>query len=146
MCKYSEYVSQNGISAEQLTKIQNVIDRLMKLVVSFKLCFESVNVNGGKIGVGGSEFWERDIVDKRADYDRLIRIFSAYITHKPVVHVCRECFFISLNHKQSLFGISNMERGSSAVECRTRNQVSPVRIPICYSFADCAFSFSTLTP
>ena len=40
-----------------------------------------------------------------------------------------------------------MERGSSVVECRTRNQVSPgVRIPLCYRFEDFAFSFSPLTP
>ena len=44
----------------------------------------------GKIGLGGSEFWERDIVGKRADYDRLISMFSIYIIHKPVVHVCRK--------------------------------------------------------
>ena len=36
--------------------------------------------------------------------------------------------------------------GSSAVECRTRNLVSPVRIPLCYRFEDWAFSFSSLTP
>ena len=36
---------------------------------------------------------------------------------------------------------SYLERGSSAVECRTRNQV---RILLCYRFEDWAFSFSPL--
>ena len=36
-----------------------------------------------------------------------------------------------------------MERGSSAVECRTRNQVSPGSNP---RFEDWAFSFSSLMP
>ena len=36
----------------------------------------------------GSEFG-CEILHKRADYDRLISIFSAY-NNKPVVHVCRE--------------------------------------------------------
>ena len=37
-----------------------------------------------------------------------------------------------------------MERGSSVVECRTRNQVTQVQIPLCYRFEDWAFSFSPL--
>ena len=40
----------------------------------------------------------------------------------------------------------HLERGSSAVECRTRNQVSPGSNPLCYRFEDWAFSFSPLTP
>ena len=39
-----------------------------------------------------------------------------------------------------------MERGSSAVECRTRNQVSLGSNHLCYRFEDWAFSFSPLTP
>ena len=39
-----------------------------------------------------------------------------------------------------------VQRGSSVVECRSRNQMSPVRIPLCYRFEDWAFSFSPLTP
>ena len=39
-----------------------------------------------------------------------------------------------------------VERGSSVVERRTRNQVSPGSIPLCYHFEDWAFSFSPLTP
>ena len=42
--------------------------------------------------------------------------------------------------------VSVMERGSSVVECRTRNQVSPGSNPLCYRFEDWAFSFSPLTP
>ena len=42
--------------------------------------------------------------------------------------------------------IAVVEHGSSAIECRTRNQVSRVRIPLCYRFEDWAFSFSPLTP
>ena len=42
-----------------------------------------------EIGVDGSEFWERDIVENRADCDRLISIVSVY-NNKPVMHVCRE--------------------------------------------------------
>ena len=34
--------------------------------------------------------------------------------------------------------VIHMERGSSAVECRTRNQGSRVRIPLCYRFEDWA--------
>ena len=43
----------------------------------------------------------------------------------------------------------DVERGSSVVECRTRNQVSPGSNPsllVCYRFEDWAFSFSPLTP
>ena len=39
-----------------------------------------------------------------------------------------------------------MERGSSVVECRTRNLVSPGSNTLCYRFEDWAFSFSSLTP
>ena len=39
-----------------------------------------------------------------------------------------------------------MERGSSVVECRTRNRVSPGSNPLCYRLEDWAFSFSPLTP
>ena len=39
-----------------------------------------------------------------------------------------------------------MERGSSVVERRTRNQVSPGSKPLWYRFEDWAFSFSPLTP
>ena len=39
-----------------------------------------------------------------------------------------------------------VERGSSAVECRTRNQGSPGSNSLCYRFEDWAFSFSPLTP
>ena len=40
-----------------------------------------------------------------------------------------------------------MERGSSVVERRTRNQVSPgFESPLWYRFKDLAFSFSSLTP
>ena len=42
--------------------------------------------------------------------------------------------------------IKYVERGSSAVECRTRNQVSPGSNPLCYRFDDWAFSFSPFTP
>ena len=38
------------------------------------------------------------------------------------------------------------ERGSSAVECRTRNQGSPGSNPLCYRFEDWVFLFSPLTP
>ena len=37
-------------------------------------------------------------------------------------------------------------RGSSAVECRTRNRVIPGSNPICYRFEDWAFSFSPRCP
>ena len=37
-------------------------------------------------------------------------------------------------------------RGSSVVECWTRNQVSPGSNPPWYRFEDWAFSFSPLTP
>ena len=39
-----------------------------------------------------------------------------------------------------------VERGSSVVERRTRNQVSPGSNPLWYRFEDWAFSFSPLTP
>ena len=35
-----------------------------------------------------------------------------------------------------------MERGSSVVECRTRNRESPGSNPLCYRFEVWAFSFS----
>ena len=38
-----------------------------------------------------------------------------------------------------------LERGSSAIECRTRNQVNPGSNPLCFRFEDWAFSFSPLT-
>ena len=38
------------------------------------------------------------------------------------------------------------ERGSSALECQTRNRKSPGSNPLCYHFQDWAFSFSPLTP
>ena len=39
-----------------------------------------------------------------------------------------------------------MERGSSAVERRTRNQMSPGSSPLCYRFEVWAFSFSSYRP
>ena len=39
-----------------------------------------------------------------------------------------------------------MERGSSAVECRTRNREGPGSNPLCYRFEDWAFSFSQRHP
>ena len=36
-----------------------------------------------------------------------------------------------------------VERGSSVVECRTRNRESPGLNPLCYRFEDWAFSFSS---
>ena len=41
---------------------------------------------------------------------------------------------------------SKSERGSSAVECRTRNLVCPGSNALCYRFVDWAFPFSPLTP
>ena len=40
----------------------------------------------------------------------------------------------------------SVERGSSVVECRARNRVSPGSNPFCYRFEDWAFPFSPLTP
>ena len=39
-----------------------------------------------------------------------------------------------------------VERGSSVVERRTHNQVSPGSNPLCYRFEEWAFSFSPMTP
>ena len=39
-----------------------------------------------------------------------------------------------------------VERGSSAVECRTRNKESPGLNPLCYRFKVWAFSFSPRCP
>ena len=39
--------------------------------------------------------------------------------------------------------LPNVERGSSVVECRTRNRESPGSNPICYRFEVWAFSFSS---
>ena len=57
MGKYSEYVSQNSISAEQLTIKFNM--SLLRILiecyfkeVSFELCFESVNVHSQTYVVG----------------------------------------------------------------------------------------------
>ena len=39
--------------------------------------------------------------------------------------------------------MANLERGSSAVECRTRNRESPGSNPRCYRFEVWAFSFTS---
>ena len=39
-----------------------------------------------------------------------------------------------------------LERGGSAVECRTRNQMSPGSSPLCYCFEVWVFSFSPCRP
>ena len=49
----------------------------------------------------------------------------------------KSCFLVDLT---SVF--FSVERGSSAVECRTGNRESPGSNPLCYSFEIFAFSFS----
>ena len=46
-------------------------------------------------------------------------------------------------HLNWVFTVPDVERGSSVVECRTRNRESPGSNPLCYRFEVWAFSFSS---
>ena len=56
------------------------------------------------------------------------------------VHICVRVF------KRAHLCNVQLERGSSAVECRTRNRASPGSNPLCYFFDVWAFSFSPRLP
>ena len=58
----------------------------------------------------------------------------------------RRIFKISYREYKTTVCCVPSERGSSVVECRTRNRVSPGSNPLWYRFEDWAFSFSSLTP
>ena len=63
----------------------------------------------------------------------------------PVTCQYESLFIETVMHDHKVI-IGVMERGSSVVERRTLNQVSRVRIPLCYPFGDWVFSFSPLSP
>ena len=77
--RYDGLLSANSLVLEVSLYREIVVDqRLFPVMRKSELAEEKV--------------WKRDIANKRAEYDRLIRVFFLrnIYNNKPVVHVCRE--------------------------------------------------------